>query len=88
MNNMIVHKNAYSGGIKKRIGRSDLQESGASRGKARASTPKCMPLTSVTPACAEPPRRRQGTQACLHAEAFRRASVAFCAGGQFLSNSY
>jgi len=40
MNNMNVHKNAYSGGIKERIGRSDLRESGASRAKARACTLK------------------------------------------------
>ena len=37
MNNMNVHKNAYSGGIEKRIGRSDLKESGASRAKAHAT---------------------------------------------------
>jgi len=30
---MNVHKNAYSGSIKKRIERSDLKESGASRSK-------------------------------------------------------
>jgi hypothetical protein len=50
---MNVHKNAYSGGIKKRIGRSDLKESGASRAKARACTPKCLPAVG----------RRYGTQA-------------------------
>jgi len=53
MNNMDVYKNAYSGGIKKRIGRSDLKESGASRAKARACTPKCLPAVG----------RRYGMQA-------------------------
>jgi hypothetical protein len=46
MNNMNVHKNAYSGGIKKRIGRSDLKGSGASRAKAGACTPKCLPAVA------------------------------------------
>jgi len=58
MNNMNVHKNAYSGGIKKRIGRSDLKESGASRAKAHACTPKCLPAVG----------RRYGTQASLSAQ--------------------
>jgi hypothetical protein len=50
---MNVHKNAYSGGIKKRIGRSDLKGSGVSRAKAGACTPKCLPaVAGVTPACA------------------------------------
>jgi len=43
---MNVHKNAYSGGIKKRIGRSDPKESGTSRAKARACTPKCLPAVA------------------------------------------
>jgi len=42
MNNMNVHKNAYSGGIKKRIGRSDLKERGASRAKAHARQSACL----------------------------------------------
>ena len=64
MNNMNVHKNAYSGGIKKRIGRSDLQESGASRAKARACTPKCLPAAGRR-ACT---LKRFGAQAWLSAQ--------------------
>jgi hypothetical protein len=63
MNNMNVHKNAYSGGIKKRIGRSDLRESGASRAKARACTPKC--VTARRRACT---LKRFGAQAWLSAQ--------------------